>query len=366
MVNRFAMSDIEKALIQTLFDITAIPSPIGEEKALCDHVQARLSQSLGADKITRFRDSLVVRAHENPGAPRIALVGHLDTVRTQHDGPVRIEGDRLYGAGAADMKSGLAIMIEFAERIDRSAFPWDLTLVFYEREEGPFAENVLGPMLDTFPQLHQFDLAICLEPSDNRLQLGCMGSLHATVTFEGRTAHSARPWEGENAITKAAEFLAELGRMEPRAVEMDGILFKEVMTPTLASGGRSRNIVPDRFELNINYRFAPGKTPEQALVELQALVAGRAQVQAFDLSPAGRPHKNHPLVQRLAASGVRAVERKQAWTDVARFDQIGVPAVNFGPGLNAQAHQPNEYTTLSLLAEGYQIFERFFASTSEP
>ena len=356
------MSELEAALIQTLFDITAVPSPIGEEKALCDHIEQRLAKSLGAHTITRFRDSLIVRVHEKPGAPRIALVGHLDTVRTQHDGPVRIEGDKLYGAGAADMKSGLAIMIELAERLDRATLPCDLTLVFYEREEGPFAENVLGPMLETFPLLRGFDLASCLEPSDNRLQLGCTGSLHATVTFEGRTAHSARPWEGENAITKSATFLAELGARAPREIEIDGMQFKEVITPTLASGGRSRNIVPDRFELNVNYRFAPGKTPEQALEELVQLVAGRAQVKAFDLSPAGRPHRTHPLVQKLAASGVRTVERKQAWTDVARFDQVGVPAVNLGPGVNSQAHQPNEYKTLSLLAEGYAIFERFLAS----
>jgi len=359
-----AVAELEAALVQTLFDITAVPSPIGEEKALCDHIEQRLAKSLGADAITRFRDSLIVRAHPRPGAPKIALVGHLDTVRTQHDGPVRIEGDKLYGAGAADMKSGLAIMIELAERLDRSTLPCDLTLVFYEREEGPFAENVLGPMLEAFPILRGFDLAICLEPSDNRLQLGCMGSLHATVTFEGRTAHSARPWEGENAITKSAGFLAELGARVPNEVEIDGMLFREVLTPTLASGGRSRNIVPDRFELNLNYRFAPGKTPEQALEELVAMVAGRAQVKAFDLSPAGRPHRMHPLVQRLSASGVRTVERKQAWTDVARFDQVGVPAVNLGPGVNSQAHQPNEYTTLSLLAEGYAIFERFLLSLS--
>ncbi len=359
------MSELEAALAKTLLDITAIPSPIGEEKALCDHVEQRLAKSLGAHTITRFRDSLIVRVHDKPGAPRIALVGHLDTVRTQHDGPARIEGDKLYGAGAADMKSGLAIMIELAERLDRATLPCDLTLVFYEREEGPFAENVLGPMLETFPLLHAFDLAICLEPSDNRLQLGCTGSLHATVTFEGRTAHSARPWEGENAITKAASFLAELGARAPREVGIDGMQFKEVITPTLASGGRSRNIVPDRFELNVNYRFAPGKTPEQALEELVQLVAGRAQVKAFDLSPAGRPHRTHPLVQKLAASGVRVVERKQAWTDVARFDQVGVPAVNLGPGVNSQAHQPNEYTTLSLLVEGYAIFERFLASLGE-
>jgi succinyl-diaminopimelate desuccinylase len=355
-----AMSaDLSKALADTLLEITRIPSPIGEEKALCDHVEARLGKALGKERITRFRDSLIVRVHEKPGAPRIALVGHLDTVRTQHDGEPRIEGVKLYGAGSADMKSGLAIMIELAERLDTAKLPVDLTLVFYEREEGPFAENVLGPMLEAFDTLRTFDLAVCLEPSDNRLQLGCMGSIHATVTFEGRTGHSARPWEGENAITKSAGFLAELGAREPREVKLYGLVFREVVTPTLASGGRGRNVVPDKFELNLNYRFAPGRTPEQALEELVAWVGDRAKVVATDLSPAGRPHRANPLVQKLAAAGVKAVERKQAWTDVARFDQVGVPAVNLGPGLNAQAHQPNEYTDLSLMADGYYIFEHF-------
>jgi succinyl-diaminopimelate desuccinylase len=356
------MSDLAASLTQTLLELCLIPSPIGEEKALCDHVQARLSKRLPAG-ITRFQDSLIVHANAKPGAPKIALVGHLDVVRTQHDEPARIEGSRLYGAGAADMKSGLALMIELAERLDLSQLPVDLTLVFYEREEGPFAENVLGPMIDTFPQLHTFDMAICLEPSDNRLQLGCMGSLHATITFEGRTAHSARPWEGENAITKAASLLAEFAARAPNVVVVDGMEFREVMTPTLASGGRGRNVVPDKFELNLNYRFAPGKTPQQALAELEALVAGRARVVATDLSPAGRPHAAHPLVQKLVRSGVKTVERKQAWTDVARFDQIGVPAVNFGPGLNAQAHQHNEYTEIPLLAEGYEILRRFLTES---
>jgi succinyl-diaminopimelate desuccinylase len=351
------MADLAASLAQTLLDLCLIPSPIGEEKALCDHVQARLSKRF--QKIARFQDSLIVHANDKPGAPKIALVGHLDVVRTQHDGPARIEGSKLYGAGAADMKSGLALMIELAERLDLATLPVDLTLVFYEREEGPYAENVLGPMIDNFPALHALELAICLEPSDNRLQLGCMGSLHATISFEGRTAHSARPWEGENAITKAASLLAELAAREPNLVLVDGMEFREVMTPTLANGGRGRNVVPDKFELNLNYRFAPGKTPQQALAEVEAMVGARAKVLATDLSPAGRPHRQHPLVQRLIGCGVKAVERKQAWTDVARFDQIGVPAVNFGPGLNAQAHQHNEFTELPLLAEGYEILRRF-------
>jgi succinyl-diaminopimelate desuccinylase len=347
------------ALRATLLEITAIPSPIGEERALCDHLQARLSRALGERSVIRFRDSLVVRVNDLPGAPRIALVGHTDTVRTQHDGPVRIEGDRLYGPGAADMKSGLAVMIELAERLDRPRLPCDLTLVFYEREEGPFAENVLGPMLEHFELLRALDFAICLEPSSNELQLGCMGSVHVTVRFEGRTAHSARPWQGENAIIKSARLLQLLAAREPHEVVIDGQRFREVITPTLAQGGRGRNVVPDRFELNLNYRFAPGRTPEQVVEELRALIGDDAAVEPTDLSPACHPHATHPYVKWLAQCGISGTAVKQAWTDVARFDQVGVPAVNLGPGVQGQAHQPNEHTDLPLLDSGYAILHKF-------
>jgi succinyl-diaminopimelate desuccinylase len=361
---------IQEALRSTLLDITAVPSPIGEEQALCDAIEKRLARSLGSAAVHRHQHSLVVRAAVHPGKPRVALVGHLDTVRTEHDGPPRVEGDRLYGAGAADMKSGLAAMIELGERLDLARLPCDLTLVFYEREEGPFAENMLGPLLETFDHLRGLDLAICLEPSDNKLQLGCMGSVHATVRFRGRTSHSARPWQGKNAILEATDFLAALRARAPRDVVIDGHTFREVMSPTMASGGRARNIIPDAFEININFRFAPGRTPEDAVAELRELVLAQpgidAEVEPTDLSPAGRPHAGHPLVAHLASAGATKVEIKQAWTDVARFDSIGVPAVNFGPGTQAQAHQRNEYTELPLLYQGYEILERFLTTMPAP
>jgi len=354
------MTEIAHALRDTLLALTRIPSPIGEEAQLCDYVEHRLKGSLGAGAITRFHDSLVVHAAKRENAARIALVGHLDTVRTQHDGPPRVEGNLLYGAGAADMKSGLAIMIELVERLDLRALPCDLTLIFYEREEGPFEENRLGPILDNYPKLHELDLAICLEPSDNQMQLGAMGSIHATLTFQGRTAHSARPWQGDNALYKAARFLAELEKRAPHDVDLDGYLFREVMTPTVLQGGGPRNVVPGEAQLNVNYRFAPGRTPEQAFAELRDLAGNQCKVEATDLSPAGHPHANDRYIQYLMSCGVNGVRSKQAWTDVARFDAIGVAGVNLGPGTAAQAHQPNEYTELDKLVEGYAIFERFF------
>jgi succinyl-diaminopimelate desuccinylase len=263
------------------------------------------------------------------------------------------------------MKSGLAVMIMLAELLDKTAISCDLTLVFYAREEGPYAENELGVVLEQDAEVGRVDLAVCMEPSNNKLHLGCVGSIHATVTFVGRTAHSARPWEGENAITKAADFLAELRALAPVDRVIEGLPYRTVTTVTQArDGGRGRNVVPDRFVLNLNHRFAPDTTLEQAILRVRALVGDRAQVDLLDLSPAAPPVANHPLVRALITAGVRAVEPKQAWTDVARFAARGLPAVNFGPGENAQAHQKNESTSLALVHEGYEIMNRWLASLS--
>jgi succinyl-diaminopimelate desuccinylase len=335
-----------------------VASPIGDERALCDAVEARLSTATLAAPVRRYGDSIVVPVTRGRG-PRIALVGHLDTVRTEN-GPARIEGDRLFGSGAADMKSGLAVMIMLAETLRLSALGCQLTLVFYAREEGPFAENELGPVLAQDPELAGVDLAVCMEPSDNKLHLGCVGSIHATVTFRGRTAHSARPWEGDNAVTQAGAFLAELRTLQPRESLIEGLTYRTVTTVTQArDGGRGRNVVPDLFVLNLNRRFAPDIALEDARQDLVSLIAGRADIEFTDLSPAARPSAEHPLVRSLVAAGVRAVEPKQAWTDVARFAAHGVAAVNFGPGENAQAHQKNESTSLALLHEGYAITSRW-------
>jgi succinyl-diaminopimelate desuccinylase len=287
-------------------------------------------------------------------------------VRTSHDGPVRIEGDRLYGPGAADMKSGLALMLDLAEEGRDAAAGVDLTLVFYAREEGPFLENELGVVLPADGELREVDLAVCLEPSDNKLSLGASGSLHATVIFQGRTAHSARPWQGDNAIHKAGPLLCDLAARSPREVTLDGLVYRTVTTVTMAQGGRGRNVVPDELILNVNHRFSPDTSIEEAQREVEALVAGRARVEWRDLSPAAPPHAAHPLVAKLRASGVAAVEPKQAWTDVARFATFGVPAVNFGPGENAQAHQRNEWTSVSKLCEGRKILRRWFEAIGSP
>lgn len=346
-------------LTETLTWLCSIESFTGEEEALCDAMVERLSGAALAEPVRRHVNSLVVPVSRGTGGPHVALAGHLDVVRTSHDGPVRVEGDRFYGPGAADMKAGLAIMLDLLEHDRQLCGDIDLTLLFYSREEGPFADNELGIVLAAEPELCALDLAVCLEPSDNRLSLGAVGSLHAGLHFAGRTAHSARPWQGDNAIHKAGPVLCDLAARAPREVELDGFTYRTVTSATLAEGGRGRNVVPDSFVINLNHRFAADQSIAQAQAEVEALVAGRATIEWTDLSPAAPPHAHHPLVEALVASGTRGVEPKQAWTDVARFAQRGIAAVNFGPGASAQAHQRNEHTSLTELDEGRKIFARW-------
>src|SRR5262249_39001973 len=181
--------------------------------------------------------------------------------------------------------------------------------------------------------------------------------------FSGKTAHSARPWQGVNAIHAAGPLLAELLTLPRREVSFAGFPFYEVFSVTRASGGRARNVVPDLLEMNLNYRFAPGKSAEQAKQEVEALVAGRAEIEFTDLAPSGRVCSDNRLFQKfLKITGLPAAS-KQAWTDVARFSAFGVDAINFGPGETAQAHQQNESASISALAVAYDNLRAFLTAS---
>ena len=361
-------SGLREALAHRAQALCAVHSPIGEEKALCDEVERWARERF--PHVHRIMNSLVVRVDGDvavtaaPGLarPLVALCGHLDTVpiHLADRGPPRLDGTRLQAPGASDMKSGVAVAMELASRLPREERFADLALVLYSREEGPFLENELGPVLEKAPEVRGAALAVCLEPTDNRLELGCVGSLHATFAFAGRAAHSARPWQGENAVHKAAGLLAELGARQPREVSCGGLTYREVLSATRIEGGRARNVVPDRCALNLNFRFAPDKTLEAAVDELYAL-GGRhgAEVEVTDRSPSCPPFADHPLVVRLRERSGASVEAKQAWTDVARLAAAGVPAVNFGPGAAAQAHQQGEWVEVDALFHCYRALEHF-------
>ncbi|MFZ5444826.1 MAG: succinyl-diaminopimelate desuccinylase [Myxococcota bacterium] len=350
------------SLAERALELIRISSVIGDEQAIADHVEAWARRHFAPGEIVRVSHSLVVGRRDDP-RPTVALVGHLDTVPAHPAGnPPRLEGDRLFGLGSTDMKGSLAVMMALVERLDRHTLPVNLLLVFYEREEGPFQESGLGPLFERVPELSGVRFAIAMEPTDGAVQVGCVGSLHATLVFEGQAAHSARPWQGKNAVHAAGPLLAELAARERRAVVVQGHTFYEVMSVTLAKGGRARNVVPERFELNLNYRFAPGKSLEQAQADVLALVKGRCAVTFTDLAPSGRLCGDNPWFQALERLSGRPAEAKQAWTDVARFSELGVDAVNYGPGETALAHQHHESVSVQALAQTERVLGELLTS----
>jgi acetylornithine deacetylase/succinyl-diaminopimelate desuccinylase-like protein len=135
--------------------------------------------------------------------PFVLLVGHLDTVPAQGNIPGRIEGGAVHGLGASDMKGGVAVMVELAR--DPAL---DAGFLFFGREELPADESPLAGFFAACPRALEAALAVVLEPTDNTIQAGCLGNLNARLAFRGRSAHSARPWLGENAIAAAVRGLA--------------------------------------------------------------------------------------------------------------------------------------------------------------
>ena len=329
-------------LIETLTWLVDIPSETGNEAALRDAIADRLD---GFTQ-TQVNSSLVV------GAPRegsVLLVGHTDTVPLQGHVGARIEGDRLHGLGATDMKSGLAVMIHLLEDLDDDR----LVGIFYAGEEGPMSGNDLGPILDALPILEKAEIGVVMEPTNQEMHLGCQGSVNAKVSFQGEASHSARPWLGINAVTRAWEFLRFMHGLKPEIHEIEGLHFKEVMSVTRASGGVANNIIPSRFELNVNYRWSPDRTLEQAIAHLEDVCSDADDFVLVDSAPAAYPEASHPLFVSLAEVSGNKISHKQGWTDVAQLAQRGVPAVNFGPGETALAHKPGESVALQDLDWAY-------------
>ena len=350
------------ALLDTLLALLRTPSVTGDEGHLADLLEDRLVRRFGRARVVRAGNALAAGALEPDGRPSLALLGHLDTVPGEQQ-PPRVEGDRVFGLGASDMKAGLAVMVELADRIPADA-PLRLVLALYDREETDFAAGGLPDLLAAALALAGCDLALCLEPTDGDLHLGCVGSLHARLTVRGRAAHSARPWLGESALVRALPLLADLSAVGVREVERDGLVFSEVCTVTQAElSGPGRNSVPDSLTCNVNLRFAPGRTAAEAEAELAELVAGRAEVDVVDSAPSASPCAGNPLLERLAGGAVRVLA-KQAWTDVARLAAAGCDAANFGPGLAAQAHRRGEHCEVSLMAAVYARLEALLLDRS--
>jgi succinyl-diaminopimelate desuccinylase len=342
------------ALAARTLALVDIPSVSNDEAALYGYVKGAVGLPLVHDD----GESLVY-ARRN-GKPLVMLSGHTDTVPAQGNIPGRIENGAVHGLGSTDMKGGLAVMIELAAWAAEAELAYDLGLLFFPREElGPNV-NPLPAVFEATQVVDESALVICLEPTDNTLQLGCLGNINARVVFEGRSAHSARPWLGVNAIKLAMEGLRDVLELQPHDVDIDGLVFREVVSVTqIDDCGNATNVIPGRVEATLNYRFAPTRTLEEAEARLRDLVGGELEItQASRAAPVAL---RSPLVGALREAGAFEVEPKQAWTNVADFAARGLDALNLGPGMTRLAHTADERVEIVELGRTYDALRAFFS-----
>jgi succinyl-diaminopimelate desuccinylase len=184
-----------------------------------------------------------------------------------------------------------------------------------------------------------------------------VGNINARLVAHGRSGHSARPWLAENAIHRLAEAVAAVAAQPYVEREFEGLTFVEAMSVTQIAGGIAQNVVPDRAEAHLNYRYAPGTAPEVAERALHDLLDALVDVDVFSNAPSGAvPPRSNPVVARLLDQGLEW-HPKQAWTPVAEFALAGVDAVNFGPGEPRFAHTRDEQVAVDGLVRSYEVLE---------
>jgi succinyl-diaminopimelate desuccinylase len=338
--------------------LCAVPSVSGEERALADVVEARLRERAPALEIERVGENVVARTQRDAPA-RLLLGGHLDTVPPNDNAQPRVDGDTLHGLGSADMKGGLAVLLVLAESLARGEGTRDVTLVFYEGEEVADEHNGLRRLFAERPDLVAADVAVLLEPTGGWIEAGCQGTIHVRLAFNGARAHSARPWMGVNAVHRAAPTLARVAEHEAPTVLVDGLAYRESLQVVRIQAGIANNVVPDRCEIVVNRRYAPACSHEEALVQTLAMFDDADEADVINASPAAAPNLTHPLVAELVATGNLDVRPKLGWTDVARFAQHGVAAVNFGPGDPELAHTADERVERADLDQCLRVLSKF-------
>ena len=353
------MDELGERLAARTLELVDIPSPSGSEARvrdrLLDLVPSFLEPEFAGDEAYLFVSG------RRPDAPLVLLAGHYDTVPAQDNVPGRIEDDAVHGLGASDMKGGLAVALETVRDLGPPRGPYDVGLLLFGREELPADANPLPALFEGSAAVHEAELAILLEPTGLRVEAGCLGNVVARLTFHGRSAHSARPWLGRNAIEVAARDLAPLFALEPRVAVVDGLEFREVVSVTRLEAGIADNVIPAEATATVNLRYPPDRAREDAERYLESLVPAEATFEIVSHAEAGRVASDSPALGELRAAGALELGSKQAWTNVADFTSRGIDAVNFGPGDPTYAHRRDELVDVAALVRAYEVLLAFLS-----
>jgi succinyl-diaminopimelate desuccinylase len=341
-------------LTRALVDVESVSR---NEKEIADFVEEVLRQAPHLD-VDRLGNTVMARTDLGRDQ-RVVLAGHLDTVPHNDNFPSTVQDDLIYGCGTSDMKSGVALALHLAATLPDPRY--DVTYLFYEAEEIESVYNGLNLVAQQHPDWLAAGFAVLLEPTYGVIEAGCQGTLRALVRTTGRRAHTARSWRGVNAIHAMGEALRRLDDYRPRTVTIDGCTYREGLNAVRINGGVAGNVVPDECTVEVNLRFAPDRTEEQALEHVREVFEGY-RLELTDSAPGALPGLSAaPAREFLAAVGAEPAA-KLGWTDVARFAALGIPALNYGPGDPLLAHAPDEHVEIGRIRDGAATLHRWLAS----
>jgi succinyl-diaminopimelate desuccinylase len=286
----------------------------------------------------------------HPQAPCIVWHGHLDVVpgRPEQFDP-RVEGDRLIGRGAYDMKGGLAAMMcalkdvadQDSVRVRLICVPDEESEEIDERSTDAVVAAGLGG---------QF--AITGEPTDLHIGVQAKGVLVMRIVVHGRAAHSSTPWLGDNAVLKAVDVFRTIESL-PFTRESSEMFDRPSINLGRIEGGDALNKVPDRCEMAVDVRYLPGQDPGDILAQVRAIPG--IDVKRTFIHPPVTVSRSNPYVRGLREAVSRAISGevmsvgRDGASDAAAFIEAGIPAVEFGPE-GAGHHGPDEWVSLGSLA----------------
>ena len=351
------MLKIDQELGQLTLDLVNISSVSQDEKAISDQVQEALGLVKHL-KVTRINNSIIAQTNFGHNK-RVVIAGHLDTVPANHNFPGKKIDNEIVGLGSVDMKSGIAAALKLAHDISQAKY--DITYLFYESEEIETKYNGLELITQQSKDLLNCDFAIFMEPTNGIIEIGCQGSLRFEVSAKGKRSHSARWWNGKNAIHDLTDLLQILNSYKSREPVIDGYKFREGLQAVKINGGVAGNVVPDLVTVNINHRFAPDTTPQAAEENMKKLFK-YFNFKLIDAAASAPTGLNNELIKEFISVIGTDIAPKFGWTDVARFASAGIPAINFGPGDPNLAHHPDEKVTIKQIEDVFNSLKKWLTT----
>ncbi|RLB42765.1 MAG: M20 family peptidase [Deltaproteobacteria bacterium] len=366
------LSQKELLILQELISFNTINPPGNEDE--CASFIADILEDCGyhvmrLEFAPRRTSLLASLKSDKQGRPGVCFCGHMDTVplgdtQWQWDPfGAQIVGDKIYGRGASDMKSGLAAMIMAGTRITQLDPQPNVVLVFTAGEET-FCEGARY-IANNFEVLGDVGALIVCEPTSNRPMLGHKGAIHLRVKTRGISAHASMPELGDNAIYKAADIALRL-RDFKFGMEKHHLLGKPTINVGTISGGININSVPDSAQLGIDIRTIPGLEPQKVLRLLQETAGEDTEVTIINHAFPVATDPDHPWIKVVfniveQVTGISpSIEAVPYFTDASALTPAlgNPPTVILGPGEPEMAHKTDEYCHISKVEHAADIYTK--------